>query len=163
MPDVKNVKPKTMLIVGVFSSIVLLIVVSIVMFFVLNSKKSTSEKSVPTTTQPVKTVAPVKREEPYILFLNKPIKVGTFKLNYPDLNLATNQQILKARYEGGETTLCLSGLALNEFNTEVHLTCGIGDKIQTEDYFAWIYGIKPPVGTPNIMNFSKDGRWSMYD
>ena len=178
MPDIKTVKPRTMLIVGVVSSIVLVIVVCVVIFLVLNAKKSTSKKPVPTTKQPSN---PVGNQEVYLMTLSSFMKGGTntFKPTYPNLNLATKEQIQSALTAG--LGVCATGFAKDNNGTEIMIDVTPGaqtfnanlDSCKSKQGItilpsslgsdvAWIYGVKPPNGTPGILAFSRS-KWSQYN
>jgi len=181
MFNIKNVKPQTILIVGVVSSVVL---VGIVIFVVFKESKKSSQIS---STPPIRPL-PTGREEVYLQILDGGMRVkkgqfnslkATIFSNNPNITLATIQQIRNSLANG--LKVCDAGLALDDMGMEIiaNVTPGYGamtsmtmvqqacvgsQEIITDrpDAFGiWIYGVKPPNGTPNVKRFSTE-KWSQY-
>ena len=180
---IQNVKPRTILIVGGVSCIIL-ILVGIAIFFLI--KPSPTIK--PSTTKPSSTIkpSPTGREEVYLYNMRDiMIEPGQFEEekanifpNNSNITLATIQQIKEALAMGLET--CDSGIAM-DMNTEIFAFVAPGEKSmntnpacftsQRVDVFQmsniitsniWVYGVKPPNGTVGVSRFSIE-KWSLYD
>ena len=171
MFDIKNVKPKTMLITGVVSSVVLIIVVIVIILLIKNSKNKNSG-----------------RKEVYLQALKPGIKIkpgqsfSSLKSEYSNITLATVQQLEEALKSG--LKVCEYGLAIDKGNKEIvaitipgpgslntnpDSSCGGPQRISVSlisEYNhavnIWVYGVKPPNGTVGVSRFSIP-QWSQFD
>jgi hypothetical protein len=142
---IQNIKTKTLVIVGVVSSIVLVIIGIGIFLLLKKSEKSSSIGPSPTTIKPITpTIKPspitqminlsqittpisARPKEVYLLSLNgNMIAPGRFESekarifpNNPNITLATVDEIITAKNKG--LTVCAAGLALDEMGKEIHL------------------------------------------
>ena len=164
MVDFKNVKPQTILIVGVISSVVL-IIVGVGIFLLLKSKNKES---------PVKQVGG-RSPEVYLQTFPMKFTPGDFgpSKNFPNITLATKQQLKEAIDNGFKGSG--GAIGLNDKNEEVSLFILGGTTItelskaqatqtvpvhKTEN--VWVFGIKPIKNEPNVFPFS-ELKWSRFD
>ena len=187
MFDLKNVKPKTLVFLGVVSSIVL-VIVGVGIFLLLKSKNKES----PVTHVGPKTI-PAGAKEVYLQSLNGGITVAAGKFegmkakifpSNPNISLATVDEIGKAIAKG--LKVCAAGLALDDMGKEIQLLITPGpdsdsglppdskpmctemqrfEVLEEPSFNIWVYGVKPSNGTEDakgVLPFSL-GRWSMYN
>ena len=142
MVVIQNIKPKTLVFVGVVSSILLVIIGIGIFSFLKKSEKSSSVgpptiKPSPTITPTIKpsssTITPTimqvlaRTKEVYLQSLNgNMISPGGFEQekarifpSNPNITLATVDDIANAKTKG--LKVCDSGLALDEMGKEMHL------------------------------------------
>ena len=168
MFDIKNVKTRRLVIVGVVS-LVLIVSMIIAVYFIF-----------------IKTDTHVRKPEVYLQKLKndiyiKPGQFSSMKSDYPNITLATTQQIEQALKDG--LKMCGHGMAVDNNNKEfaVYVKAGPGSILEppgiTGQYCAsqgldlnspqtankiWVYGVKPSNGTVGVYRFSAE-KWSQYD
>ena len=188
MFDIKNLKTRRLVIIGVVSSIVLIVSIIAVYFIFI---KDTPVKRVTTakTVTPVRTGTPVgKPEEVYLQSFKEGMTLdyaGQFervkKLIFPGQNitLATIQQINEAFDKGLKA--CNAALGLDNNGKEKMIAARPGPpniiglssvctQARAVDIVPdignikniWVYGVKPSKGTKDVFPFSPS-KWSQFD
>ena len=136
----------------------------------------------PITTPMTQLPNPVRNQEVYLMTLSSFMRGGTntFKPTYPNLNLATKEQIQSALTAG--LGVCTTAMGKDSNGNEIIIDVTPGAQTFNKNFSectskqeitilpgsfgssnAWIYGIKPSkTADPTVLAFS-GSKWSQYD